>query len=99
MVKDRLHLGDVASGADPKLFFGVSEILGLNLLHLVDGVVALLAPLQLLVEEVHHREVVRPDVVAPRQVDIVVGVERGEGYRAAEVDLAPLWQWLLGYLI
>lgn len=99
VVEYRLHLGDVARRAHPQLFFRVAEVARFDVLHLINGVVSLFPPLQLLIQEVHHREVVGPDVVAARQVHIVVGVQGGEGDRASEVDFAALGQRLLGNLV
>ena len=89
-LKDFLHLLHVFRRAHPELALGPFEALGLDLFDLHDGIVALLAPLQLLIEEVEHGEVETPHVVAARQVNVVVGVERGERDRPAEVCVLPL---------
>jgi len=78
VVEDRLHLGNVACCTNPKLLFRVAEVPCLNVLYLIYRVVTLFPPLQLLIQEIHHRKVVRPDVVPPRKVHIVVRVQRGE---------------------
>ena len=52
MVEDGLHVRDIVGGPDPQLLAGVFEALCLNVAHLIDRVVALLSPLQLLVQEI-----------------------------------------------
>lgn len=99
VVEDGLNVGDVAGGADPELAPWVFEVFCFYVTHLVYGVVPLFAPLQLLVQEVQHREVEGPDVVTAREVDIVVGVQGGEGDSAAEINFAAFGQRLLRHLV
>ena len=74
-VEDHFYLGNFASGADPQLALGILEALGFNVFHLIYRVVALLAPLQLLIQEVEHSEVKAPQVIAPTQINIIVRIE------------------------
>ena len=75
MIEDGLDILNVPRRSHPQLLARILETFGLNVAHLVNGEVALLSPLELLIEEVQHREVERPDVIPPSQVNVVVGVE------------------------
>ena len=75
MIEDGLDILDVPRCSHPQLLARILETFGLNVAHLVNGEVALLSPLELLIEEVQHREVEGPDVIPPSQVNVVVGVE------------------------
>ena len=98
-IENVFDLWHVTGRANPQLTSRVFEALGLDVLHLVDGEVALFTPLQLLVQEVEHREVERPDVIPARQVNIVVGIEGSERDGSAEISLAASRQRLLCYLV
>ena len=75
MIEDGLDILYVPRRSHPQLLARILETFGLNVAHLVNGEVALLSPLELLIEEVQHREVEGPDVIPPSQVNVVVGVE------------------------
>lgn len=90
VIKNALDVGDVAGGPGPELLARVLEVLGLDVAHLVDRVIPLLAPLELFIQKVQHREVEGPDVVPARQINIIVSVQTCERDRAPEVDLSPL---------
>lgn len=98
-IEDVFHFRHVASRPNPQLAAWALKALGLNVFNLVYREVALLSPLELLVEEVQHRKVEGPDVVSARQVNIVVGVEGGEGDGSAEIGFAAAGQRLLGDLV
>lgn len=57
VVEDLLDLLDALGGADPEFAARALQALSLDVLDLVDGVVALLTPLELFVQEVQHREI------------------------------------------
>jgi hypothetical protein len=52
MIKDGLDILDVPRRSHPQLLARILETFGLNVAHLVNGEVALLSPLELLIEEV-----------------------------------------------
>ena len=75
MIEDYVDIFDVTRRSNPQLLARILEAFGLNVAYLVNSKVALFTPLQLLVQEVEHREVEGPDVIPPGKVDIVVGVQ------------------------
>ena len=87
---DSLYLLDSSCGAHPKTFLGLTDALALDFFDLYDGVVSLLSPLKLLIEEVKHGEVQTPQVVPPGEVNVVVRVQRGERHSASEVSALAL---------
>lgn len=87
LVEDQLNFWNAVGRTDPELLLRILEALGFDVFDLVNTVVSLLTPLELLVEEVKHREVETPEVVTAGQVDVVVCVQRRERDRATEVGL------------
>lgn len=75
MIEYGLDILDVPRRSHPQLLARILKTFCLNVAHLVNGEVALLSPLELLIKEVQHREVEGPDVIPPSQVNVVVGVE------------------------
>ena len=69
-----MHFGNRLARANPETPPRPLQTLCLDILHLVDSVVTLLAPLKLLIQKVQHREVQAPNVVPSRQVDVIMGV-------------------------
>ena len=78
MVHDLLYLLDSFCRTDPELALWALEALSLDVLDLDDGEVSLLPPLKLLIEKIEHSEVQTPQIVAPGEVDVIVGVQAGE---------------------
>lgn len=74
VVVDVLDLLVMAS-RKPELLVGSVETGFLNVFNLVHGIVLLLAPFQLLVQEVEDHEVEGPEVISPREVLQWVGGE------------------------
>jgi len=74
MLKDGVHFGDSLCGPNPQSALRGSQTLVLDILHLVNCVVSLLAPFQLLVQKVEHCEIETPDIVSSRQVDVIMCV-------------------------
>lgn len=87
MVKDIFDLLDALGLVGPKILLRILETACLDCLDSFHGIVAILPPLQLLLQEVHNDEVETPQVISSAQVDIVVGVEAGETDSAAEISL------------
>lgn len=98
-MENALNLCDIACCAYPEFFLWIPEIFGFYVFDLINRVVALLPPFQLLIQEVHHCEVVAPNVVSARQIHIIVRIETGEGNSASEVNFAPFGQWLFSDLV
>lgn len=74
VVEDVFHLRNFFGWAHPKSFFGMPKTFCLDFLDLVNRVVTLFTPLQLLVQEVEHGEVEAPNVVTARKVNVIVRV-------------------------
>ena len=74
LMEDVMDLFDVFGRAHPQFAFGCAQALGLDILDLHNGEIALLSPLEFLVEEVKHREVQAPHVVAACQVHVIMGI-------------------------
>ena len=75
MHHDLLDFFHALGRTDPELLLGHFETLGLDVLDLSDGIVSLLSPFELLVEEVKHCKVETPHVVPPCQIDAHVCVQ------------------------
>ena len=99
MLEYLLDLDDVPCCAYPQFFSGIAETLSLYVSYLSDRVVSLLSPLQFLVEKVEHCEIKRPDIVATREVNVVVGVETCKRHCASEINFFSFCQRLLRQLI
>ena len=89
VVENVLDLLNVLGG-DPEEVLGVLEALGFDFLDLLHGVLLLLAPGELLAEEVEDNEVEAPEVVASRKVYAVMRVQRRKRDSASEVGLLAL---------
>ena len=64
LMEDVMHFFHILGWSDPEFAFGIAKALCLDVLHLHDGEVTLLTPLQLFIQEVEHREVQTPHVVS-----------------------------------
>lgn len=90
VIQDILDLFDALGRPDPEFALGTLQAFRLDVLDLHDGVVSLLSPLKLLVQEVEHGEVQAPHVVPASQVNVVVRVQAGERDGAPEVSIFAL---------
>ena len=90
VLQDLLHLLDALCRTNPQLSLRILQAFGLDVLHLDNREVALLSPLQLLIQEVQHGEVKTPHVITSGQVDVIVSIETGEGDGTAEVSILTL---------
>lgn len=87
-IEYNLYLRHIPSRPNPQLALGILKALSFDFLHLVYGIVSLLAPLQFLIQKVEHGEIKTPQVVSSTQIDVVVRVEGRETHGAAEVGFA-----------
>lgn len=74
----------------PKFLLRVLEALSFDAFDLVHGVLLDFSPDQFFLEEVKNDEVETPQVVSPRQVDVIVSIEACERDSASKVSLLPL---------
>jgi len=95
VVEDVLNFANLGSRTAPQLAARVFQALRFDVLHLVDGVVALLSPLEFLIQKVEHREIKGPDVISASKFNILVGVQGREGDGASEICLLALGHGVL----
>ena len=91
MHHDLLHLLHTLGRADPELPLRLFKALRLDLLDLGDRIVSLLSPLKLFVQKIEHGKVKTPHIVASRQINTHVRVQRSKGDSSAEICTLPLW--------
>ena len=78
LLQDLLDLFDAFCRTNPQLSLRILQAFGFDVLHLDNREVALLSPLQLLIQEVQHGKVQTPHVITSSQVDVIVSIETGE---------------------
>ena len=74
----------------PEFPLWLLEALRLDLLDLSDRVVSLFSPFKLLVQEVEHRKVETPHIVASSQINAHVRVQRSKGDGSSEIGTFSL---------
>lgn len=72
------------------MLFGVVEALGFDILDLVHGVLLYFSPAKFFFKKIKNHKVETPQIVTPRQVDVVVGVEACKAHCASEVSSSSL---------
>lgn len=67
----------------------------LDCFDFVHGVFLFLAPLELFFEEIEDDEIETPEIISPRQVDVVVSVQACKAHCASEIGCFSLLDWSL----